>query len=101
VYPRSFEALHTHMHDDARPGDIRKISGDPLDDVADETRYALYTFIQQAVQPRELMLQQAVRGLDSGSAAIRWQQKSEELDREEAPIRTVGRMGLGRRGGKR
>jgi hypothetical protein len=89
------------MHDDTRPGDIRKIAGDPLDDVADETRYALYTFIQQATQPRELMLQHAVRGLDLGSAAIRWQQKAEELDRAEAPIRTTLRMGLGRRGGRR
>jgi hypothetical protein len=101
VCPRTFEALRTRMHDDARPGDIRKIAGDPLDDVADETRYALYTFIQQATQPRQLALQYAVRGLDMGSAAIRWQQKEEELDREEAPIRTTGRMGLGRRGGRR
>ncbi len=97
VCPRSFEALRTRMHDDARPGDIRKIAGDPLDDVADETRYALYTFVQQATTPRELVLQQAVRGLDVGSAAIRWQQKSEELDREEAPIKTTMRLGLGRR----
>jgi hypothetical protein len=89
------------MHDNTRPGDIRKIAGDPLDDVADETRYALYTFIQQATQPRELTLQQAVRGLDVGSAAIRWQQKEEELDREEAPIRTTRHMGLGHRGSMR
>jgi hypothetical protein len=101
VCPRSFEALRTRMHDDSRPGDIRKIAGDPLDDVADETRYALYTFIQQATQPRQLTLQLAVRGLDVGSAAIRWQQKEEELDREEAPIRTTGRMGLGPRRGRR
>jgi hypothetical protein len=88
VCPRTFEALRTRMHDDARPGDLRKIAGDPLDDVADETRYALYTFVQQATTPRQLVLQQAVRGLDIGSAAIRWQQKTEELDEEEAPIRT-------------
>ena len=88
VCPRTFEAIRTRMHDDARPGDIRKIAGDPLDDVADETRYALYTFVQQATTPRQLVLQQAVRGLDIGSAAIRWQQKTEELDEEEAPIRT-------------
>ena len=56
----------------------------------------LYTFIQQATQPRQLTLQYAVRGLDFGSAAIRWQQKEEELDREEAPIRTTGRPGFGR-----
>jgi hypothetical protein len=97
VCPRTFEALRTRMHDEARPGDIRKIPGDPLDDVADETRYALYTFVQQAAQPRQLTLQLAVRGLDIGSAAVRWQQKSEELDLEEAPIPTTRRMGLGRR----
>ena len=101
VCPRTFEALRTRMHDEARPGDIRKIPGDPLDDVADETRYALYTFVQQAAQPRQLTLQQAVRGLDIDSAAIRWQQKSEELDREEAPIPTTRRMGLGRRSWRR
>jgi hypothetical protein len=43
------------------------------------------------------LLQQAVRGLDVGSAAIRWQQKEEELDREEAPIRTTMRLGVRQR----
>ena len=61
VCPRSFEALRTRMHDEKRPGDLRKVPGDPLDDVADETRYALYTFIQQSTQPRELTLLQAVQ----------------------------------------
>ena len=101
VCPRTFEALRTRMHDEARPGDIRKIAGDPLDDVSDETRYAIYTFVQQSTQPRQLLLQQAVRGLDVGSAAIRWQQKSEELDRDDAPIPTTRRMGLGLRGIRR
>ena len=101
VCPRTLEALRTRMHDDTRPGDLRKIAGDPLDDVADETRYALYTFVQQATQPRELTLQQAVRGLDVGSAVIRWQQMAEHLDREDAPIRTTRSLGLGRRGFRR
>ena len=91
VCPRTFESLRTRMHDDSRPGDVRKVAGDPLDDVADETRYALYSFVQQAELPRELILQQAVRGLDVGSAAIRWQQKVEELDREDVPVRISAR----------
>ena len=99
VCPRSFEALRTRMHDEKRPGDIRKVPGDPLDDVADETRYALYTFIQQATQPRELTLLQAVRGLDIGSAAICWQQKSEELEDEDATlVITRARSKIGRFG---
>jgi len=36
-----------------------------------------------------------------GSAAIRWQQKSEELDLDDAPIPTTRRMGLGLRGVRR
>jgi hypothetical protein len=95
--PKTFEAIRTRVHDDARPGDIRKIAGDPLDDVADETRYALYTFIQQSTTPRHLVLQEAVRGLDLGSATIRWQQKSEELDREDDYIPTTMRPGWRRR----
>ncbi len=91
VCPKTFESLRTRMHDDGRPGDVRKIAGDPLDDVADETRYALYTFVQQSTEPRTLVLQQAVRGLEVGTAAIRWQQAAEALDREDAPIAITAR----------
>lgn len=93
VCPKTFDAIRTRMHDETRPGDIRKVAGDPLDDVADETRYALYTFIQQSDKPRSMLLQDAVRGLDLASAAIRWQQKSDELDEDDAPIRMGGRIG--------
>ena len=51
VCPRSFEALRTRMHDEPGRATSARYAGDPLDDVADETRYALYTFIQQATQP--------------------------------------------------
>ncbi len=33
------------MHDEKRPGDVLKVPGDPLDDVADDVRYGIYTFI--------------------------------------------------------
>jgi hypothetical protein len=97
VCPRTFEALRTRMHDDVKPGDIKKVAGDPLDDVSDETRYALYTFVQFATKPREMRLQDAVRGLDLGSAAIRWQQMEDRIDQEEAPIQLGRRrrMGMG------
>jgi hypothetical protein len=95
--PKTFEAIRTRMHEETRPGDIRKVAGDPLDDVADETRYALYSFIQQADKPRELLLEDSIRGLDLGSASIRWQQKAEELDKREEPIRMGMRPGFGER----
>jgi hypothetical protein len=97
VCTKTFEAMRTRMHDEARPGDIRKVAGDPLDDVADETRYALYSFIQQSEKPRAILLEEAVRGLDLGSAAIRRQQASERFDEQEEPIRMTGRLGMGKR----
>lgn len=98
VCPETFKAIRSRMHDEKKPGDIKKVAGDPLDDVADETRYAIYTFVQQAEVPRELRLQQAVKGLDITSAAIRYQQAADLIDQEEAPIRFGSRrLGMGRR----
>jgi len=100
VCPKTFEALRTRMHDDKKPGDIKKVAGDPLDDVADETRYALYTFVQQATKPRELQLREAIAGIDHTtqegftSVGIRYQQAADRLDREEQPI-SLGRRRLG------
>ena len=46
------EALPTRIHDAARPDDICKIAGDPLDDCIDALRYAIYSFIGPARPPR-------------------------------------------------
>jgi hypothetical protein len=101
VCPKTFEAVRTRMHNETRPGDIRKVAGDPLDDVADETRYALYSFIQQSEKPREERLREAVEGLDLTAAPVRWQQRLEEIDEEEGSIRVSSRLSLGRRFGRR
>jgi hypothetical protein len=104
VCPTTFESLRTRMHDEKKPGDIHKSPDDPLDDVADETRYALYTFIQQAEKPRELKLAESIAGYDRSTregmttAAIRWQQTEEGLNR--AIIYLTDQRGH-RQGGKR
>jgi hypothetical protein len=43
--PKLIEAIPSRMHDEKRPGDVLKTPGDPLDDVADDVRYGVYTFI--------------------------------------------------------
>jgi hypothetical protein len=43
--PKLIEAIPSRMHDEKRPGDVLKVPGDPLDDVADDVRYGIYTFI--------------------------------------------------------
>jgi hypothetical protein len=69
------EAIPSRMHDEKRPGDVLKVPGDPLDDVADDARYGIYTFITTTEKPRELVIAEELRRLaqqgDLTSAYIR------------------------------
>jgi hypothetical protein len=80
--PRLIEAIPTRMHDEKRPGDVLKVPGDPLDDVADDARYGLYTFITSTEKPPELEMHDQLRQLaeqgDLTSAAIRFQLMNDE-----------------------
>jgi hypothetical protein len=102
--PETYESIRTRMIDPDKYLDIVKVKGDPLDDLADMVRYAVYTWINPADKPRELQLREAVAGIDRStregvtSAMIRYQQTEERLDQEQAPPRFGSRrMGFGRR----
>lgn len=79
--PKLIEAIPTRMHDDKRAGDLLKVPGDALDDVADSARYGVYSFITSSEKPRELIAREAVAPLaaagDLTSALIRYQQMME------------------------
>ena len=83
------------MHDEKRPGDVLKVPGDPLDDVADGARYGLYTFITSTEKPPELVIHDQLRQLakqgDLTSAAIRFAQYAAESECRYQPA-TVGRL---------
>ena len=95
--PKLIEAIPTRMHDEKRPGDVLKVPGDPLDDVADDARYGIYTFVTSSPKPRELAIQEQLKALaeqgDLTSALIRGLQfkAEEEYQPTPRPIR------LGRR----
>ena len=42
------------MHDEKKPGDVLKVPGDSLDNVADDVRYGIYTWITANEMPREV-----------------------------------------------
>jgi hypothetical protein len=73
--PKLIDAIPSRMHDEKRPGDVLKVPGDPLDDVADDVRYGIYTFITSSEKPRELVIADSIRYLaeqgDLTSALIR------------------------------
>ena len=94
--PKLIEAIPSRMHDEKRPGDVLKVPGDPLDDVADDVRYGIYTFITCAAKPGDMVLRDELKAMaeqgDLTSAAIRYQQRREELEYSDRPA-VFGRYG--------
>jgi hypothetical protein len=92
--PKLIEAIPSRMHDEKKPGDVLKVPGDPLDDVADDVRYGIYTFITTTEKPLELRIAEAIRPLadagDLNSAYIRGAQMMAEAQGNYRPA-TLGR----------
>ena len=89
--PKLIEAIPSRMHDEKRPGDVLKVPGDPLDDVADDARYGIYTFVTTTEKPWELAIAEDCRQLaEQGhltSASIRYQQMVSESKGQFPPAR--------------
>jgi len=103
--PMSFKSLHSRMHDPARPGDIKKIKGSPLDDLLDETAYAANTYFMGDAKPREVrqaeqMASYAAAGMDEHSIGIHRMTRMMAQEEDDAPVRIsrVGRARVIRRG---
>ena len=94
------ESLPSRMHDEKKPGDLLKVPGDPLDDVADCARYGIYSFITAEEMPLELRIRERiaplVKAADLTSASIRYQQAMDEYGAQDQPAR-FGRYTPGRR----
>ncbi len=95
-----FEALSTRMHHEKLSGDLQKVAGDELDDVADMVRYAMLTWFESSSKPPELAIQQKLEeyranGMDDYSLNIhRFRMEREHRQTEEQPVY------LGRRHGR-
>src|SRR5208283_5431672 len=94
--PKLIEAIPSRMHDEKRPGDVLKVPGDPLDDVADDVRYGIYTFITSEAKPDDMVLRDELRAMaeqgDLTSASIRYQQWTAESEYSDRPA-VLGRYG--------
>lgn len=66
--PKTFQSLNTRMHDPKKPGDIKKIMADPMDDLYDETSYAANTFFESAVKPKDVAFLEKIQKMkEAGS----------------------------------
>jgi len=61
--PKLIEAIPSRLHDEKKPGDVLKVPGDPLDDVANDARYGIYTFLTSTEKPHELVAREAIASL--------------------------------------
>ena len=50
--PQLIAAIPSRVHDPKKPGDLLKVSGDPLDDVMDSARYGLYSWVTSSEKPQ-------------------------------------------------
>ena len=101
-----FEALSTRMHHEKISGDLQKVAGDELDDVADMVRYAMLTWFETSSKPREVAIQQKLEeyranGMDDYSLNIyRFRMEREDRQTQEQPVylgRRHGRIPIRRR----
>lgn len=97
----TFRALATREHHDKIPGDIRKDHGNPLDDILDETSYALNTWIQSANKPGRIKMEETIakmreEGLDEQSLMIHGHRMEQAMRQEDQPIK-IGRSRIGDR----
>lgn len=104
--PRTYKSLTSRVIDERRA--IKKIHGDPLDDLLDETRYGYNTFIGPSAEPDRLGLERQLeemrqRGVDENSIAhFKWRREEQigQQEREKAkgiPLVGGGLAGLGYR----
>lgn len=86
--PRTYKCLSSRVVDIDGPRAIKKLRGDPMDDVLDETRYGYNTWIDQSVMPARVALEKEIqdmvdRGLDETSIAhYKWRREREIDDQE-------------------
>lgn len=97
--PRTYKSLSSRVIDERRA--VKKIHGDPLDDILDETRYGYNTYIEQTSVPATISLEQELeemrkRGLDENSIShYKWRKEQQIAAQERAAARGIP---LGRRG---
>ena len=93
--PISFSSFQTRIHDKDHPGDVKKINGDPKDDLYDETAYGANTYFSKSEKPPDVAMHEKLKaykekGMDESSLAIYRGQMQRELSKPEAPV-TIGR----------
>lgn len=91
------QAIPWAVHDtreEGDPDDVLKVKGEPLDDVYDDLRYGMYSYIGQAEKPPEVQIQEAITSTDPTGAMMQYRQAVAKAQAAEEPI-ILFRRGIG------
>lgn len=91
-------AIESRIHDEDEPVKIKKVSTDPLDDVIDETRYGIYSYLEAQGKPTELRIQDRMKKImkqaspmSVTTAMLNYEKiKREEEKDDEVPVYVGG-----------
>jgi len=88
--PITFASLTTRIHDKSKPGDVKKIDGDPKDDLYDTLSYGANTFFNKSEAPKEVAQLSKLKeykeaGMDEHSLNIYRMKMQTEQQNDDAP----------------
>lgn len=103
--PMLYKSFNTRMHDPKRPGDVKKIKGNPLDDCYDCGVYLINTYFSGEAKPLEVSQAEKIAafkaaGMDEHSLGVNMFRMMMQQQDEEEPYRisNVGRARVISRG---
>jgi hypothetical protein len=81
-------AIPSRVHDPKEPDKVLKVPGDPYDDAYDAARYTIYSYIQAAVKPRDVLLAEAMEGFskDPTVAMIQRRMLEAKMQQSDEPV---------------
>ena len=90
--PKAWNSFRTRMHDPDLPGAVIKVHGEDLDDHFDMVVYAINTFVDATIKPKEIQAAETLAGyraagLDDHSLAIYAAKLSRDMQAPEGPAR--------------
>jgi len=90
--PMTFKSFNTRMHDPNKSGDVKKIKGNPLDDLYDAAVYLINTYFSGDAKPKEVRQAETIAnyqasGMDQHSLGIHRLRMMMEQGDDDAPFR--------------
>jgi hypothetical protein len=96
----TIEAIESRLHDEKEPVKVKKVPTDPLDDVYDDLRYGIYSYLETPTKPYGLRVAERLKkaiAVDPTRAVVDYNKILREEKNEEEPQQYSRHAGRQRR----